>query len=46
MESLTSERKQTVGGRSSLLVHSLFEKSCLIFQTANRIVSDKLLDSY
>ena len=41
--SLENEPKQTGGGRSSLSVHSLCEKSFLIFQTANRVLSDKLL---
>ena len=41
-ESLESEPKQTGGGRSSLSVQSLCEKSFLIFQTANRVLSDKL----
>ena len=40
--SLKSERKRTGGGGSSLSVRSLCEKNCLIFQTANRGLSDKL----
>ena len=36
--SLKSERKRTRGGGwSSLFVRPLFEKICLIFQTANRV---------
>ena len=33
------------GGGSSLNLCLLCEKSCLIFQTANRVPSDKLLDT-
>ena len=38
-----NKQKQTGGRGSSLFVHSLCEKNCLIFQTANRVLSDKLL---
>ena len=44
--SLKSERKQTGrGGWSSLSVCLLYEKNRLILQTANRVLSDKLLGS-
>ena len=41
--------KQTKMNReveSSFPVHLLYEKDCLIFQTTNRVISDKLLDSF
>lgn len=41
--------KQTKMNREvepSLPVHLLCEKDCLIFQTTNRVISDKLLDSF
>ena len=41
------KRKKANRGRrwSSLSVRSLCEINCLIFQTANRVLSDKLLSS-
>ena len=45
--SLKNERKRTEGGgmRSILSVRSLREKKCLIFQAANRVLSDKFFGS-
>ena len=48
--SLKSERKQTGGGGGGQAylqsVRSLCGKKCLIFKTANRVLSDKLLGIY
>ena len=40
-----NEQKWIGEGCSSLSLHSLYEKNSLIFQTANRVLSDKLLGS-
>ena len=44
-ESLKSEWKQTGGGRSQAYLYAHSVKNCLIFQTANRVPSNKLLGS-
>ena len=43
---LKSKGKRTGGERSSLCVRSLCQKISLIFQAANRVLSDMLLGSY